>query len=64
VNKNKQNKPGQEKPRYEIITQEDKDTGDLLIPIPQSLLDQLGWHEGMNVTFSVDPEGKIYMKRA
>jgi len=57
------NKPGQEKTRYEIITQEDSETGDLLIPIPKPLLDQLGWEEGMEVTFSVDDQGKIYMKR-
>jgi len=57
-------KPGEENVRYEIITQEDKDTGDLLIPLPKSLLDQLGWKEGMDVTFSIDDLGKIYMKRA
>jgi len=57
------NGPGQEKTRYEIITQEDSETGDLLIPIPKPLLDQLGWEEGMEVTFSVDDQGKIYMKR-
>jgi len=57
------NKPGQEKPRYEIITQEDPNTGDMLIPIPKPLLDQLGWQEGMNVSFSVDDQGRIYMKR-
>jgi antitoxin component of MazEF toxin-antitoxin module len=55
--------PGQVKTRYEIITQEDKETGDLLIPLPQPLLDQLGWKEGMNVSFSIDDQGKIYMKQ-
>ena len=39
-------KPGQDQTRYEVITQEDEVTGDLLLPIPPQLLAQLGWSEG------------------
>jgi hypothetical protein len=31
---------------FEVLTQEDTETGDLLLPIPQELLDKLGWAEG------------------
>ena len=51
-------KPGKEKIRYEIITQEDPESGDLFIPLPKPLLDQLGWKEGTDVSFSVDDQGK------
>lgn len=56
-------KPGQEQVRYEVITQEDEETGDLIIPIPQPLLDQLGWKEGTEVDFSVGEDGKLYIKK-
>lgn len=49
--------------RYEIITQEDKETGDLLIPIPQPLLDRLGWKDGTNVEFGIDDSGDLYIKK-
>lgn len=50
--------------RYEVITQEDPETGDLLLPIPQPVLDDLGWKEGDEVEFEIDSDGKIYMKKA
>mgnify|MGYP000069619683 CR=1 FL=1 len=59
----KKSKPGQEYLRYEVITQEDPETGDLLVPIPQSVLDNLGWKEGDDVEFSTDDQGKIYIKK-
>lgn len=51
-------------PRYEVITQEDPDTGDLIIPLPLPLLKQLGWKEGDDVEVGVDDNGKIYLKKA
>ena len=39
--------------RYEVITQEDPDTGDLMLPIPQKLLDELGWREGDEIEFAI-----------
>ena len=45
-------KPGQDQTRYEVITQEDEVTGDLLLPIPPQLLAQLGWSEGDEIDFA------------
>ena len=38
--------PAQSYDSYEVITQEDPETGDMLIPIPPHLLKELGWKEG------------------
>ena len=56
-------KPGQNHIRYEVILQEDKETGDLLMPIPQALLDQLGWKEGTDVEFGLDEKGHYILRR-
>lgn len=57
-------KPGKDLIRYEVITHEDKETGDLILPIPQKLLDQLGWGEGDEIEFAVDAQGRYILKRA
>jgi hypothetical protein len=49
--------------QYEVITQEDPETGDLLIPIPQPVLDALGWKEGTNVDFDIDDKGTVYIRK-
>ena len=56
-------KPGKDQIRYEVITQEDPDTGDLLLPIPPRLLEELGWREGDDVDFSIDEKGRIVLKK-
>ncbi len=50
--------------RYEVITQEDKTTGDIIIPIPLPLLKSLGWKEGDDVEISIDSSGQLYLKKA
>lgn len=50
--------------RYEVITQEDPITGDLILPIPQPVLDGLGLKEGDDVEFEVGKDGTIYIKKA
>jgi hypothetical protein len=57
-------KPGQDQTRYEVITQEDEVTGDLLLPIPPQLLAQLGWSEGDEIDFAINEEGKYILKRS
>lgn len=47
--------------RYEVILQEDEN-GDLLLPIPQVLLDHLGLKEGDDVEFTV-VDGEIFIKK-
>ncbi len=43
--------------RYEVITQYDEGSDDLLIPIPPHLLQQLGWSEGDNISVTLDEFG-------
>lgn len=58
------NNPGQERMRYEVITQPSPDNDDdLLLPIPQALLDQLGWKEGDNIEIGFDEEGRYILKK-
>lgn len=57
-------KPGKDHIRYEVITQEDEVTGDLLLPIPPQLLAQLGWTEGDEIEFAVDEQGKYILKKS
>jgi len=55
--------PGQERMRYEVITQPMPDNDDdLLLPIPQALLDQMGWKEGDNIEIGLDAEGRYILK--
>lgn len=49
--------------RYEVITQEDTETGDVIIPLPLPLLEQLGWKEDDNLEISVDTSGKLILKK-
>ena len=52
--KDHENKPV----RYTIITQEDEETGDLLIPLPPPLLKEMGWQEGDDIQIEVDKAGR------
>jgi len=55
---------GQEKMRYEVITQPSPDSeDDLLLPIPQALLDKMGWKEGDNIEIGLDEEGRYILKK-
>ena len=56
--------PGQEKTRYEVITQPSPDSeDDLLLPIPQALLDRMGWKEGDNIEIGFDGAGRYILKK-
>ena len=57
------NKPGADAVRYEVITQEDPDTGDMIVPIPEPLLKSLGWREGDDIQIDVGTDGHIYLKK-
>jgi hypothetical protein len=50
-------------PRYEVITQEDPETGDLIIPIPEPILRKMGWKEGDDIDIDIDKDGKVYLKK-
>ena len=56
--------PGQEKMRYEVITQPSPDSEyDLLLPIPQALLDRMSWKEGDNIEIGFDEAGRYVLKK-
>jgi hypothetical protein len=57
------NNPPQLNTRYEVITQEDPETGDLLLPIPPHLLKELGWKEGDELDFDIRKDGSIFLKK-
>ena len=57
------NKPGEADVRYEIITQEDPETGDLIIPIPPPVLQKMGWKEGDEIKIEIGPKGEIYFSK-
>ena len=56
--------PSQNEVRYEVITQEDPESGDIIIPLPLPILKQMGWKEGDDVEISIDESGKLFLKRA
>lgn len=43
---------------YEVITSEDPETGDILLPIPQELLTKMGWKEGDTLNWNADDMGR------
>lgn len=50
--------------RYEVITQHDEETDDMIIPIPLPLLKQLNWKEGDQVEIGLGADGKIFVRKA
>jgi len=56
------NTPGQDNTRYEVITQEDE-SGDMVIPIPITVLEKLGWKEGDNVDIGVDENNQLFLRK-
>jgi bifunctional DNA-binding transcriptional regulator/antitoxin component of YhaV-PrlF toxin-antitoxin module len=55
--------PAQQNMRYEVITQEDPVTGDMIIPLPPQLLKEMGWKEGDELDFQIDDQGKVIVKK-
>jgi hypothetical protein len=43
---------------YEVLTQEDPETGELILPIPPELMKQMGWREGDELSFDQDDQGR------
>jgi antitoxin component of MazEF toxin-antitoxin module len=46
-----------------VILEEDPDTGDLIMPIPQDMLDSLGWKEGDTLTWTIKTNGSIILSK-
>lgn len=52
-----------DKVRYEVILQEDPETKDLILPIPQPILDSLGWKEGDDIDFDIREDGTFLLTK-
>jgi len=55
--------PAKQHNRYEVITHEDPETGDLILPIPPQVLRDLNWKEGDEIDIQLDENGKIVLKK-
>lgn len=49
--------------RYEVIPQEDPKTGDMIIPLPEPILKQMGWKEGDDVEVDIHADGTLTLKK-
>jgi hypothetical protein len=41
----------EEKKSWEVIIEEDPETGDAILPLPQEMLDEVGWMPGDNLNW-------------
>ena len=51
------------KQHWTVHLEEDPETGDLLLPFPPDMLEQLGWSEGDTLTWTVNPSGGIVLSK-
>ena len=47
---------------WEATVQEDPETGELVIPLPEDLLTKLGWQEGDNIVWDVRDDAIVVKK--
>ena len=48
---------------WTVHLEEDPNTGDLLLPFPPDMLEQLGWAEGDTLTWTVKTNGSIILSK-
>jgi len=46
-----------------VLEEADDGSGDLIMPIPQDMLDTLGWKEGDTLTWTVKTNGSIILSK-
>lgn len=56
-------KSPQDNVRYEVITQEDPGSGDIIVPIPPHLLKEMNWKEGDELEIQVGEDGRITLTK-
>jgi hypothetical protein len=44
---------------WTVIVEEDPESGDLMLPFPDDLLDQAGWKEGDTLKWTINPDNTI-----
>ena len=49
---------------WTITVEEDPETGDLILPLPQALLDTQGWTEGDSLEWTDEGNGAWSIKKA
>lgn len=49
--------------KYTVVTQHDEN-GDVILPIPEELLEKLGWKEGDNIEFGISDEGQFILTKS
>jgi bifunctional DNA-binding transcriptional regulator/antitoxin component of YhaV-PrlF toxin-antitoxin module len=48
---------------YEVLLQEDAETGEVILPIPLEVLEKMGWKENDQIDIQLDDTGRIIMKK-
>jgi bifunctional DNA-binding transcriptional regulator/antitoxin component of YhaV-PrlF toxin-antitoxin module len=48
---------------WTVITEEDPETGEIIMPLPPEALAELGWQEGDVLEWKVDEEGRVTLTK-
>ena len=51
------------KSNWTIIVEEDPETGDLILPFPEDLLEQAGWTEGDTIVWKIQDNGSCILEK-
>ena len=51
------------KNQWTVTLEEDPETGDLILPLPQELLDLEGWIEGDKLDWTTNEDGSIIIQK-
>ena len=49
--------------KWTVNIEEDPDTGDLLLPFPEDLLESMGWQEGDTLSWNIDENNNITLTK-
>lgn len=58
------NKPIELKKSWTVTVEEDLETGEAILPLPQELLDLEGWTEGTVLEWSEQEDGSFILQKA
>ena len=50
--------------KWTVNIEEDPDTGDLLLPFPEDMLESMGWQEGDTLSWNIDENNNISLTKA
>ena len=53
----------EEKKSWEVIIEEDPETGDAILPLPQEMLDEVGWKSGDNLKWIDRDDGSWEIRK-